>query len=65
MARRYLTIAQYGEKYGIPKRTVNEWVRNGKLEARTDIYPKLIPDDQPVPVKDPEFHAWRWRFPSD
>ena len=63
MGRLYLTIAEYAEKHGIPKRTVNEWVRKGKLEARTDIYPARIPDDQPVPVKNPLYHSWRWYFP--
>lgn len=60
MSRRYLKVDEYSEKYGVPKSTVKKWIRDKTLDARTDIRPMLIPDDQPVPVK--EGNSWRYTW---
>ena len=62
MARPYLTLAEWAKKHDVPKRTAYEWVKSGKLEAMRWKYPMLIPDDQPVPKKDPDIHKWRYQF---
>ena len=62
MARPYLTISQYSRKYSVPNRTVRDWVNKGILEAMKCQRPILIPDDQPVPHKDPDIHKWRYQW---
>ena len=62
MSRPYLTVAEYSEKYGVPKTTVKSWIRSGKLKARKNLRPMLIEDDQLVPYKDPDIHAWRYQW---
>lgn len=62
MARPYLTISQYSRKYGVPNRTVRDWVNKGILEAMKCQRPILIPDDQPIPRKDPDIHRWRYQW---
>lgn len=62
MARPYLTIKQYSAKYGVPRTTVQAWIRNGTLEALRWKRPMLIPDDQPVPTREKGyFNGWRYK----
>lgn len=62
MARKYYTAAEYSEEFGVPVRTVRHWIRTGRIQARKDVRPHLIPADQKAPVKDPAIHTWRWTF---
>jgi len=62
MAREYITVAEFCERTDIPKRTVYDWIRKGKIEVRKDVYPALMPADQPIPVKNPDIHGWRYQF---
>ena len=60
--RSYLTIKQYCKKYDIPRTTVQGWIKDGTLEAIHIKRPYLIPDDQPIPVKDDGYYnGWRYR----
>ena len=65
MARGYLTIKQYCEKYGISRTTVQHWIRHGKIEAVTWKRPYMIPEDQPIPYKDPSIHKWRYQWKEE
>ena len=60
MGRPYITIKEYSKRHGIPRTTVQMWVRSGYIEAMKSVRPILIPDDQPVPYKDPSIHKWRY-----
>ena len=63
MSRPYLTIKEYSAKYGVPRTTVQKWIRDGKLEAVKWHRPMLIPDDQGVPKKRPGyFNGWRYEI---
>ena len=62
MPRPYLTVTNYAIKYDIPRSTVYTWIRQGKLEAREDVRPKLVLDEKPAPEKDPAIHKWRYQF---
>ena len=62
MGRRYLTVEEFSMKYDVPKSTVKQWVKDGTLDAMKSVRPMLIPDDQGVPVKDPEIHGWRYQW---
>ena len=62
MSRPYLTIKGYSEKYGVPRTTVQGWIKDGTLQCMKFKRPYLIPDDQPVPRKEPGyFNNWRWK----
>lgn len=65
MSRRYLTVTEYSLTHDIPRSTLKDWIREGKLEANRTVRPMLIPDDQPVPKKDPAIHKWRYQFRED
>ena len=65
MSRPYLTVNGYSEKYGIPVSTVKHWVRTGKLDVMKSVRPMLIPDDQPVPRKDPNIHGYRYQWSNN
>lgn len=65
MARRYLTIKEYCAEHSVKRTTVQHWIRNGTLKARTDVRPYMIPADQPVPYKDPSIHAWRYQWKKE
>lgn len=60
--RSYLTVKEYCKKYDVPRSTVRSWIKSGTIEARRDVRPILIPDDQPFPVKDPDIHGWRYQW---
>lgn len=62
MSRQYLTVRGYSEKYGIPESTVKHWIKSGKLSVMRSERPMLIPDDQPVPKKDPDVHGYRYQW---
>lgn len=62
MGRRYLTVAEYSQKHGVPQSTVRKWVKDRKLQAVRSVRPMLIPDDQAVPDKDPDIHKWRYTW---
>ena len=62
MSRQYLTVREYSEKYGVPESTVKYWIKSGKLSVMRSERPMLIPDDQPVPQKDPDVHGYRYQW---
>ena len=61
MSRPYLTVKEYAAKYGVPKSTIRVWIRDGKLKVFKG-KTILIPDDQPIPYKDPKIPGWRYQF---
>ena len=62
MSRLYLSIQEYSAKYQVPKSTVRTWIKNGKLNSRRVGWEYMIPDDQPIPHKDPKINKWYWQF---
>lgn len=65
MARLYLSIKEYCEKYNVPRTTVQYWVKKGILNARKDVRPFQIPDDQPIPFKDKVTDSFRYRWKDE
>lgn len=63
--RPYLTVSGYSDKYGVPESTVKYWIKSGKLIARKGIRPMLIPDDQPIPVKNSDIHGWQYQWAKE